>query len=114
MHKLDHSSAAHEGTGAPQRSSETMDVMIAAGRLKVEDFYPDPALLDQQLGPALEFIQRDPELGLSLPLSAFVAELDLRRFIVLLYEKASGKTLLPNRARTDDILQILQTTPAQG
>ena len=28
MHKLDHSSAAHEGTGAPQRSSETMDVMI--------------------------------------------------------------------------------------
>lgn len=89
-------------------------VMIAAGRLKVEDFYPDPVLLDQQLGPALEFIQRDPELGLSLPLSAFVAELDLRRFIVLLYEKASGKTLLPNRASTDDILQILQTTPAQG
>jgi hypothetical protein len=89
-------------------------VMIAAGRLKVEDFYRDPALLDQQLGPALEFIQRDPELGLSLPPSAFVADIDLRRFLVLLYEKASGKTLLPNRASTTDILAILQTTPSKG
>ena len=89
-------------------------VMIAAGRLKVEDFYRDPALLDQQLGPALEFIQRDPELGLSLPPSAFVADIDLRRFLVLLYEKASGKTLLPNRASTTDILQILQATPSKG
>ena len=89
-------------------------VMIAAGRLKVEDFYRDPALLDQQLGPALEFIQRDPELGLSLPPSAFVADIDIRRFIVLLYEKASGKTLLPNRASTTDILQILQATPSKG
>ena len=89
-------------------------VMIAAGRLKVEDFYSDPTLLDQQLGPALEFIQRDPELGLSLPPSAFIADLDLQRFIVLLYEKASGKTLLPNRANLTDILQILQTTPPRG
>jgi hypothetical protein len=89
-------------------------VMIAAGRLKVEDFYRDPALLDQQLGPALEFIQRDAELGLSLPPSAFVADIDLRRFIVLLYEKASGKTLLPNRASTTDILEILQTAPSKG
>ena len=89
-------------------------VMIAAGRLKVEDFYRDPALLDQQLEPALEFIQRDPELGLSLPPSAFVADIDLRRFLVLLYEKATGKTLLPNRASTTDILQILQTTPPKG
>ena len=84
-------------------------VMLAGGQLKLEDFYQNPEVLDSFLAPALQFIQKDPELGPYMPPSAFVADEALRRFIVLLYEKASGKLLLPSRATLKNIEESFKT-----
>lgn len=78
-------------------------VMLAGGQLKLEDFYPDPSMFEQQLESALRFIQRDPEFGPYMPPCAFSADTGLRRFILLLYEKASGTSLIPARVAIDAI-----------
>jgi hypothetical protein len=87
-------------------------VMLAGGQLKLEDFYQDPNLLEQQLESALQFIQRDPEIGPHMPPTAFVADIELRRFILMLYEKASGKSLIPSRTTIPEITEQFKTAAA--
>jgi transcriptional regulator with XRE-family HTH domain len=101
----------------PRLSPETMDkiaqflalpkviVMLAGGQLKLEDFYQMPEVLETSLQAALQFIQKDPELGPYMPPSTFKADRALRRFIVLLYEKASGRSLIPGRASLAEIIE---------
>jgi hypothetical protein len=78
-------------------------VMLAGGQLRLEDFYPDPSAFEQQLESALRFIQRDPEFGPYMPPSTFAADAQLRRFILMLYEKASGTSLIPSGTTVEGI-----------
>jgi hypothetical protein len=80
-------------------------VMLAGGQLTMQDFFQDPKVLEDYLEPAMQFMQRDPELGPHMPPSAFTADIELRRYLVLLYEKATGKVLLPSRSSPHEILE---------
>lgn len=83
--------------------------MLAGGQLRLEHFYQSPEVLHQSLGQALTFIQRDPDLGPYMPATAFSADADLQGFILLLYERATGKTLIPGRVSLEDIAKSYET-----
>lgn len=78
-------------------------VMLAAGQLKLEDFYQDPEIFQTHLQPALQFIQRDPNVGAHMPASVFTADPAIQQFVVILYEKAYGKTLIPSKVSLEEI-----------
>lgn len=80
-------------------------VLLAAGQLKLEDFYHDTEAVHDHMQPALQFIQRDPEIGAYLPVSAFVADPALQLFLIMLYEKASGRTLIPGKTSAEEIVE---------
>jgi hypothetical protein len=89
-------------------------VMLAGGQLTLKDFFQDPKVLEEYLEPAMQFMQRDPELGPHMPPSAFTADVQLRRYIVLLYEKATGRVLLPSRTSPSEIVEsfkVLEPDP---
>ena len=79
-------------------------VMLAGGQLTIEDFLPDPSVLNNVLEPALKFMQRDPEFGAYMPPTAFTADVRLRYYMILLYEKATGRVLIPSRTSIADIM----------
>ena len=69
-----------------------MSVLLAAGRVRIQDFYPTDVMA--KVEPALRFIQADGELGGSMPPSVFAADPALQLFIVDLYQKATHRNLL--------------------
>jgi transcriptional regulator with XRE-family HTH domain len=83
--------------------------MLAGGQLRLEDFYQKPEMVREGLEPALKFIQRDPDVGPYMPPGVFVADEALQRFILLLYEKATGKTLIPSRVSLTDVVESYKT-----
>jgi hypothetical protein len=80
-------------------------VMLAAGQLSLKDFHQEPEVVEQYLEPALRFIQGDPKFGAYMPASVFGMTSAERQFIVMLYERASGKTLLPVRATLEETVE---------
>lgn len=83
-------------------------VMLAANTLQLADFFQSPELLDQNVDAALQFIHSDPDAEMLMPVSAFGVPADLRRYIVRLYEQATGKILLPARVGLKDIIQTVE------
>ena len=69
-----------------------MSVLLAAGRVRIQDFYPTDVMV--KVEPALRFIQSDGEIGGSMPPSVFAAAPELQLFIVDLYQKATHRNLL--------------------
>jgi len=105
----------------PKLGDDTMDkiaeflglprvmVMLAAGQLKPEHFYQQPQMMNQYVERALKFIQTDPEFGHQMPPELFTQSLDVRRFVILLYEKATKQTVLPPRETLGSIVEAYQT-----
>jgi hypothetical protein len=83
-------------------------VMLAAGQLTLKDFQQEPEAVEQVLEPALRFIQADPRFGPYMPASIFGMTSAERQFIVMLYERATGKTLLPVRATLEETVENFQ------
>jgi transcriptional regulator with XRE-family HTH domain len=80
-------------------------VKLAAGQLKLEDFYHIGDKMHLYIEPALRFIQADPKIGATLPLSAFSADKDLQLFLITLYEQATGKVVLPGKVSVEDVVK---------
>ncbi len=70
-----------------------LNVLLAAGRVRISDFYEASTLMEK-VEPALRFIQADGEIGGSMPASVFTADKELQLFIVDLYQKATHRNLL--------------------
>jgi hypothetical protein len=79
--------------------------MLAAGQLKYEDFYSEPAKLRDSVQPSLRFIQSDPEYAAYLPASIVKADPAIQLCVVMLYERATGRTLIPGRVPTEEIVR---------
>ena len=84
-------------------------VKLAAGQLKLEDFYHIGDKMNLYIEPALRFIQADPKIGATLPLSAFSADKDLQLFLITLYEQATGKVVLPGKVSVEDVVKRFET-----
>lgn len=80
-------------------------VLLAAGQLQYEDFYQDPALLQNYFIPTLRYIQNDPEIGAYMPVTVFTADPALQQFVVMLYEKAHGRNLIPGKLSLAEIAE---------
>lgn len=70
-----------------------LPVLLAAGRVKIEDFYAVSEIASK-IEPALRFIQTDGEIGGSMPATVFLADKQLQLFIVDLYQKVTHRNLL--------------------
>lgn len=79
---------AAEFLGVPR-----VQVLLAAGRVRIEDFYA-PSDLQAKVEPALRYIQADGEIGGSMPASVFKADPELQMFIIDLYQKVTHRNLL--------------------
>jgi len=80
-------------------------VLVAAGRLDLEDFYAEPATYHKYLAPALRHIQSDPEIGHFVPAAILEADPAIQKCFVLLYEKATGATLIPGKVSASQIAE---------
>lgn len=92
-------------------------VKLASGQLRPDDFYHDGDKMHFYIEPALRFIQADPKIGATMPLSAFSADQDLQIFLITLYEQATGKVVLPGKVSVEDVIkrfEILASNPNKG
>lgn len=81
-----------------------ISVMLEAGQVKAEDFYPDPDIVDAYLETALNFIKHDPKIGSYMPATLFVADREVKLFLIILYEEVTGKPLIPGRPSIKEII----------
>jgi hypothetical protein len=70
-------------------------VKLAAGQLKVEDFYQNGRIVRDYLVPAMKYIQADNKIGPYMPASLLGADADVQLFIVKLYERVTNHVLIP-------------------
>ena len=92
--------AAAAYLGAPR-----IRVMMAAGKVQPEDFMDStPHGLDE-LKRALEFVKSDPNWGLFFPNSLLEADPAIQQFVMLAYERATGRVLI---TRTHSVEQLLR------
>jgi len=84
----------------------TVQCALAAAKFTCEDFYASRETMET-VDAALKFVQTDSVVGGLMPTSTFVAAPEVRLFIVLLFETATGKRLLSSRASTFvDVLNV--------
>lgn len=83
-------------------------VRMAIGQLQPSDFYQQPANLDRDVLNALKFIQNDPRWIGYFSTEIFKASLPLQHFVVLLYEAASKRRLLPERKTLEELQSTMQ------
>ncbi|BBP00602.1 helix-turn-helix domain-containing protein [Sulfuriferula nivalis] len=82
-------------------------VLLSAGKITASDFYEVASEDEFRLNvwKALDFIKADTDWGPYFPYQLLNAEADpvIQQFVVLLYEKATGKVLLGERFSTQDL-----------
>lgn len=86
-------------------------VHLASGRVTPEDFYENPAHVSARVNEALAHIANDPQWAPLVPAEALTSSYEMRRLIVLLYEAATGHTLLPASADVDALIAAVHPQP---
>lgn len=81
--------AAAKFLGCPR-----IDVLLAAGRVKREDFLSEPDNLDTQLRNAIEFLGRDSTWRKWVTPHVFECPREVQWLVVRLYEEATGRKLV--------------------
>jgi hypothetical protein len=101
----------HIGKAAQFLGISRVAAKLAAGQLSPEDFYVKPDVVRDYLRPAMRFIQSDPQLAPFLPASIVDLPPDLQHAFVLLYERATGRTLIPGRVSPEEIAKRHRQLP---
>lgn len=83
-------------------------VLLLAGRVRPSDFYEIGSEEEFRLNvwKALDFIKADTEWGVVFPYELLASNADpaVQQFVVLLYEKATGKVLLGDKVAALELL----------
>lgn len=109
IRKIPHISEEFAENCAKYLGIPRISVLIAAEKLRPADFYQDPDELETMAEPALRLMQKDPEFGPYMPASVFQADRKLQQFLVMMYERATGRVLLKHKVDVQDV--ISQLTP---
>lgn len=92
-----------------------LTVLLASGKITPADMFENPHDLVRTLPRAMQFIQRDSEFGGIMPADLFTASEQVQFFVVMLYEAATRKKLLPGKIDHLDLAkQIESFHEAQG
>ena len=94
----------HVEKAAEFLGTSVMYVLFAAGRRRLEDFYPSPTSYHNYLMPALQHVLSDPQFGPAIPKRILNADIELRKCIVFLYEQATGQVLIPGRVTLEELV----------
>lgn len=86
-----------------------ISVLLAAGTVRIQDFYENGNAVAADLDRALQIIAKDPAWGALLPLEAHEATLELKHFIVAAFERATGRSLMPGRTDLGDVLRSYES-----
>jgi hypothetical protein len=84
---------------------------LAAGQLTPEDFYSDPNVVRHYLRHAVKYILSDPELAPFIPATVVELPADVQLAFVMLYERATGRTLIPGRVSPEEIAKRHRQLP---
>ncbi len=84
-----------------------MAVLLASGRVRADDFYESPETLPALLDNALHYIQKDPDWGPFLPPEVFATTLAIKQFVVMAYEEATERSLVPTRFDLQSMLDSI-------
>jgi len=84
---------------------------LSAGQLEVADFFAEPDVARDFLRPALRYIRSDPEFGPYIPASIEGLPESLQHAFVMLYERATGRSLIPGRVSPEEIVKRHQQLP---
>ena len=88
-----------------------MAVLVASGQLREEDFR-EVGDDTHAVQAALDYMQRDPVVGPFLPRFAFQADPGLQKFMVLLYERATGLSFLRGRLAASEMIGFAKIVPS--
>ncbi len=97
------STAAATYLGVPR-----IAVLFAAGIVQLEDYYDDLATLKTRVNAAITAMRSDPQWGPLVPADISGQSYEYKRLLVLLYERATQQTLLPDATDLDDLVQQMQ------
>jgi transcriptional regulator with XRE-family HTH domain len=101
------SSACARFLGVPR-----IAVLLAAGRVHPEDYYHSPEEVRELVRRGVSALMRDPEIGPLVPANLEVADYEMQRLVVLLYERATGKKLLPEAVDLEALLREIEEDEA--
>ena len=79
-----------------------LTLLLAAEKIKLADFY-EPTTLAHQIEVALKAMELDSQWVGFIPASIMEADTKLKLLIIRLYEKASGKLLIPFQVFPEDL-----------
>lgn len=82
-------------------------VLVAADIVRMEDIYAAADFVPRALRPALQFIQRDPAWGPFLHPVTFEADQRVQHLLVLLYQEATGRNLMPGRLNAERLMDAM-------
>jgi len=85
-----------------------LTVLLACGRVQVEDFYDDPELVRDHVSRAMTLIKQDPDYAALIPGDIDAASYEYKRLVALLYERATGLSVLPEAADVDSLIAQLK------
>lgn len=81
-------------------------VMIAAGVVTVEDFHDSPAQFAAEVDSAIQYIAKDATFGALMPADMLRASMQMKSFVVQLYQQATGRKLVDSAV---DIKSVFKT-----
>lgn len=90
-----------------------MTVLMLCGRVKPDDVMLQKHNIAQQIPAAMDLIHQDPVFGPLMPLEARKSSYEMQFFIISMYEKATGKTLLSGRQDPAELAEQLAELLAQ-
>ncbi len=83
--------------------------LLLSDQLSAKDYYlSESERLEEEVSNALDFIRRDADWGGFLPPAVEEADLPTKQFIVLCYEKATGKRLVSGKLNLPALLEELR------
>ena len=80
-------------------------LLLAAEKIKLSDFY-EPTTLEHSIEVALVDMSRDPQWAGIVPVSLVDADPKIKLLTIRLYEKATGKKLIPFQIFPEDIAEF--------
>ncbi len=80
-------------------------LLLAAEKIKLSDFY-EPTTLEHSIEVALVDMSRDPQWAGIVPVSLVDADPKIKLLTIRLYEKATGKKLMPFQIFPEDIAEF--------
>jgi hypothetical protein len=89
-------------------------VLVAADIVRAEDLYAESDCVRTYLQPALRFIRHDPRWGGLMHPTVFEADEKIQQLIILLYEEATNRKLIPTRVNEEELIDAMTAKDIEG